>query len=738
MLGIYKMNNTNKFTWVPFYEEFAEILLKYKDNRKELVEKVKEIFKDSNIEIPTLERGGGENLVDIDPFTIFAIFNKQLKQENRMLICTTIAKIFKVVSSVPSDFLGIPVCNNMNATFYYFVGDRKDDDIDKLWMLYESALAYKKNMSIENKEVLSRYFDIVIKMKGIGTSKITMGLFWIAPNCFLNLDRRNRWYIYEAKKIPNGFISLLPLLSNYGEMLPGKIYFEILGKIQSYLQSDESKFKNFQELSLEAHRYSQEVNEQIKENKKSQNQEFIETNDDSIHYWVYSPGENAKIWNECYQNGYMAIEWKELGDLRNFENKEDLNLKVKELYNKDGSAKNDTLTLWSFYNEIKNGDIVYAKQGTRKILGRGVVKSDYEFDNSQDSFVHVRKVEWRCLDKPIEIPNELGKFAQKTLTDITKYKGTRTYLEKAFLSQNQLADTETTSENSNEPYSEEKFLDDVYISKNDYNTLKYLLKTKKNIILQGAPGTGKTFAAKKLAYSIIRSKNDERVKLIQFHQSYSYEDFIMGYRPTENCFKLETGVFYDFCEKAKNDPNNDYFFIIDEINRGNLSRIFGELFMLIESDKRGEAYKVNLVYDKNKEFFVPQNVYIIGLMNTADRSLAFLDYALRRRFAFFDMTPGFDNDNFKEYLEDFKNENFNKLIDNIKKLNEEIKNDESLGIGFQIGHSFFCNLDKDKINESLKRIVTYEILPLLKEYWFDETDKIKKWSDNLKNCIKDN
>ena len=213
----------------------------------------------------------------------------------------------------------------------------------------------------------------------------------------------------------------------------------------------------------------------------------------------------------------------------------------------------------------------------------------------------------------------------------------------------------------------------------------------------------------------------------------------MGYRPIENGFKLETGVFYDFCNKAKDDTNNDYFFIIDEINRGNLSRIFGELFMLIESDKRGQEYKVNLLYDKNKEFYVPNNLYIIGLMNTADRSLAFLDYALRRRFAFFDMMPGFDNENFKKDLEKLKNDKFKNLIDCIKNLNEEIKNDESLGVGFQIGHSFFCNLkNDDKLDESLKRIVMYEILPLLREYWFDEADKIKKWSDNLENCIKDN
>ena len=152
--------------------------------------------------------------------------------------------------------------------------------------------------------------------------------------------------------------------------------------------------------------------------------------------------------------------------------------------------------------------------------------------------------------------------------------------------------------------------------------------------------------ARKLAYSLIGNIDDEKIKFIQFHQSYSYEDFIEGYRPVENTYELEEGVFFNFCKKAKNDPDNKYFFIIDEINRGNLSKIFGELLMLIESDKRGE--KVSLAYSK-KEFSVPENLYIIGMMNTADRSLALIDYALRRRFSFITMEPGFTSEGFKKY-----------------------------------------------------------------------------------------
>lgn len=227
-------------------------------------------------------------------------------------------------------------------------------------------------------------------------------------------------------------------------------------------------------------------------------------------------------------------------------------------------------------------------------------------------------------------------------------------------------------------------------------------------------------------------KDKSRVMMVQFHQSYSYEDFIMGYRPAENGFKLEKGVFYNFCKEAEADSDNDYFFIIDEINRGNLSKIFGELFMLIENDKRG--IELRMLYS-NEKFSVPDNVYIIGMMNTADRSLAMLDYALRRRFAFFEMKPGFETDGFREYRQAINNKKFNNLINCVKNLNEYISKDESLGDGFCIGHSYFCNLHEVN-DEVLEQIVEYELIPLLKEYWFDEPSKVENWSQKLRSAIK--
>ena len=287
-------------------------------------------------------------------------------------------------------------------------------------------------------------------------------------------------------------------------------------------------------------------------------------------------------------------------------------------------------------------------------------------------------------------------------------------------------------ETSGNEYSEADFLSDIFMSKEDYNELVETLKHQKNIILCGAPGVGKTYAAKKLAYSVMGEQADERVMQVQFHQSYSYEDFIMGYRPVESGgFEIRTGAFYDFCQKAKEDSENDYFFIIDEINRGNLSRIFGELFMLIENSKRGNI-DLPLLYRPEERFTVPKNLYIIGMMNTADRSLAMLDYALRRRFAFFTMKPGLIRNSSKHIRPILAADSFDRVISCVQELNHEIESDPALGQGFCIGHSYFCYLEEkpeSKLLLQLKGVVKHDIIPMLREYWFDDIQKANEWGE---------
>lgn len=278
------------------------------------------------------------------------------------------------------------------------------------------------------------------------------------------------------------------------------------------------------------------------------------------------------------------------------------------------------------------------------------------------------------------------------------------------------------------PYTKEDFLSEVYMTEEKYDRLAGVLLNKMNIILQGAPGVGKTFAAKRLAYSLMGEKDDSRIEFVQFHQNYSYEDFMMGYKPSGDSFELKYGVFYRFCKKAENQPDKKYFFIIDEINRGNLSKIFGELLMLIEKDYRGT--KATLAYN-GMPFTVPENLYIIGMMNTADRSLAMIDYALRRRFSFFEIDPGFESKGFSDYQQTLENDTFDELIKKVIELNEEISRDKSLGKGFCIGHSYFCGRTKETCtDEWMQSVVDYDILPMLQEYWFDDDSKVQRW-DNI-------
>ena len=585
--------------------------------------------------------------------------------------------------------------------------------------------------------------------------------------------------------------------------------------------------------------------------------------------WLFAPGENACMWDVCKDSQTMCLGWDLIGDLSEFNNKEELTKALQVAYQKeDASFKNDSLALWQFVHDIHPGDIVYAKKGINKIIGRGVVESDYYYDGALSTYRHIRKVKWTHYgdwDYPAH------KLVLKTLTGISKYPDFVRNLNDIVVEGNPITTTQSTStkhywwlvaapevwkfsdinvgevieytllnENGNKRrvyqnfldakagdivigyastptlqvvalgeiakdtdeqhlyfrkteqllnpidysiikgyeelrsmecmagggrgtlfkvtedkyqllmelirkenpiltsgsidiYTDERFLNEVYMSASDLQKLKALIKKKQNIILQGAPGVGKTFTAERLAYTLMGEIDKQRVEMVQFHQNYSYEDFILGYKPNvDGGFELKHGVFYKFCKKALNTPDKDFFFIIDEINRGNLSKIFGELLMLIENSYRGKEIK--LAYT-DELFTVPKNLYIIGMMNTADRSLAMIDYALRRRFSFFEMYPGFATEGFKSYQLSLANERLDKLIQGIQALNEAISSDDSLGNGFCIGHSYFCNQTEFSM-EWLENVVEYDIEPMLKEYWFDDIQKYESHISLLRTLLK--
>ncbi|QHJ70143.1 McrB family protein [Planococcus halotolerans] len=537
--------------------------------------------------------------------------------------------------------------------------------------------------------------------------------------------------------------------------------------------------------------------------------------DDSINYWVISPGENSRLWDSFLGGNIIALGWDYLGDLGSYDSKEAIERKMTEQRADGVRPTNDTKAVWDFYREIQTGDTIYVKEGIKRILARGVVMGDYYFDIEASEYKHRRKVEWQQVGK-WEIHQT---FAQKTLTCLNNYPNLIQEIDQVmnedfidpktaevnefrnWLS-NQVTDTgadlndktisqkiaalqdieqhfdrtifgetdieelkqlkdivmsDETYQNykgiagssidsyiryaefkptvqENEPFTVEQFLSDVFIEKQDLVRLISLLENKKNLILKGAPGVGKTYIAKRLAYAMMGEKDETRIQMVQFHQSYSYEDFIEGFRPKPEGegFVLKPGPFLKFARTAERDPERDYFFIIDEINRGNMSKIFGELMMLIEADKRG--IQINLLYSSNSKFSVPPNLYIIGMMNTADRSLALLDYALRRRFSFFEIKPAFQNDTFNSYVNGLENPvALNRVVDEIKSLNNQIT--EELGTGFQIGHSYFVG-DAYKVDTAnrLEEVIEFEIIPQLFEYWFDNEQKANDWAVRLRGC----
>ena len=496
---------------------------------------------------------------------------------------------------------------------------------------------------------------------------------------------------------------------NYGSAYVYKVYEDIDSVPLSELQNDiDAVINAYKEISYD------EVDGESENDTSSYD-----------NMWMIAAGTDGSNWEEWLNNSIINIGWDGLGDLSKYDSQTLMAEKLRELRDSNTSQNNNAKACYQFAKEMNIGDYVIAKKGKDTIYGIGKVTSDYLYNKNKTDHKSYRKVDWLNTGT-WKVERHL---VQKTLTVISQYPG---YAEEMLnlLLQNAIEETASTQK----PYTFANLNRDSFIDETSLKKLLDLLQHKKNIILQGPPGTGKTFIAKRLAYTKMGVKDDSKVKMVQFHQSYAYEDFIQGLRPNEDGnFHLSNGVFYRFCEQAKENPESEYFFIIDEINRGNLSKIFGELMMLIESDKRGPEFKISLTYSKkNQQFYIPENLYIIGTMNTADRSLALVDYALRRRFMFYTMTPQF-GDKFKSFLKDAKlpSSVISKIISNIKDLNNTIASDKDLGRGFTIGQSYFCNTPTDAHEEWLSSIYRYEIIPLLEEYWFDKPSTVETNKEKL-------
>lgn len=816
-----EINKDNKlgFTWVPVYQQIARALLAYENRQSELIEMIRELEQEGLPMISLKDKNSqGQTILlkEIDPFTFFANWNRNISEAKRKEIIKRVQAFLNLPVNSPKDFWGIPTMAKYQSWFFWWEKDRTPDDVPTLWKLFKEAL---------NGDINQDTFNSVLKIKGIKYN-ITIGLYWINPDNFINLDSTNREYLKSHHIRVNSLDSF-------------DTYQRILNEVKERIKEP------FYKISYKA---------------------WVSNPAKPRRYWLYSPGENAKYWDEFYESGIMAIGWEHMGDLTEYPDKASLGEALSKTEGKPvSSLLADIAALHSFTHLIKEGDVVYAKSGSNKIVGRGLVSSTYYYDNSRPNYKHVRKVEWQARGD-WELPEGEQQLPLQTLTEITKNEhlvyilseltngkndnpqknywwldidpkiwnpvdfpdnSTQAYTthnekgkkkkkysyfqkvrpgdpvvfyltpsKKALVAEGEITKSAYTNENDQEQieikkirnfkspiklnqlnsipelqgaepltssrgtlfkltadqykaiarlinqttpplettvqvqYTIEDAVKELFIYKYQIEKAKELLLLKKNIILQGPPGVGKTFFAKRLAYLAIGSKDDDKINMIQFHQSYSYEDFIQGYRPNDKgSFELKNGLFYQFCKRAQEDPQNKYFLIIDEINRGNLSKIFGELMMLIESDKRGKEFAIPLTYSDSLSdtFYIPDNLHIIGTMNTADRSLAMVDYALRRRFSFIDLEPAFSSPSFREYLisHEVAESLTDQIIDKMNRLNEQIEGDNNLGHGFKIGHSYFCPLPGKKPDETwYKWVIETEIVPLLKEYWFDNPKKV--------------
>jgi len=432
-------------------------------------------------------------------------------------------------------------------------------------------------------------------------------------------------------------------------------------------------------------------------------------------WWVYAPGLNASFWEDYADQGIIGLGWDYLGDLSSYPNHDAIVSKMREVGNKpDKSFKINSLACWDFANTIKPGDVIIPKRGLDEYLGYGIVESEYRYEKDRGEQPHIRNVRWLKRGSFIETEHNI---VQKTLTNITNYPD---YVKRL----------------------RSLIIDEV---QSPAGVVPKPVHHPKNYILYGPPGTGKTWRTTEAALSLIEGRNIDDstsesreaitgryaaareegfIEFVTFHQSYSYEEFIEGIRPqavdSGLAFNVEAGVFKVLCDNARKRPDQNHVLIIDEISRGNVARIFGELITLIEDDKRSgmpNMVDTRLPYSRAR-FSVPANLFIIGTMNTADRSVEALDTALRRRFSFVEIAP-------KPNLlsdEAFALENID-LAALLATINRRLV--RLLDHDHQIGHAYFMGMQNmGEELEALRFVFRDRILPQLKEYFYNDAAKV--------------
>ena len=685
-----------RFGWTRFYEAVADKLLTFRNQRDELISGIHAIASKvdglSNLQDQFADGSSGP-LKDICPFTTMGIFNRGITDANRKAIAGELASLLGITEPVPDSFEGIPILNNQKSWYFDFENGRQPDDIDTLWEVFAQAITFAESDDVNARSAFVSAYDNATQRYGVGWN-LTMGLYWIRPWNFPTLDGQSQRYISKKLNIQIG-------MNGPKGRCNAINYLEVLDALEARFQEDAYPVHSFPELSLAAWLYKDSGTSAHPYATDQDTQDF-ETDDGDM-----SPdGIDADLKSLLPKFDELMIPF-----LQHLQDEQEH--LASEIYQKlkleMGLEKYDVITLKSTGQPLFDNRAAWAKSYLKKA----------ELVNfPKRGFVQITDKGLALLSLP---QAELEKFIR--FTDF-------------FSASASIADEARPIE----PYSIDNIVGDgCFIAREKLEMILERLRTKKNLILQGPPGTGKTWLAKRLAFALIGQRDDSKVRPVQFHPNLSYEDFIRGWRPVgDGKLTLVDGPFLEMMKAAAKEPTSRHVVVIEEINRGNPAQIFGEMLTLLEVDKRtpNEALELSYKRSDGERVFIPDNLYVIGTMNIADRSLALVDLALRRRFAFINLEPTLGK-SWRDWVQAQCGIDLEILVEienRLNALNNDISADTGLGPQFQVGHSYVTppfGVPIADAREWFRQVVDTEIGPLLDEYWFDALKKSQKARERL-------